>query len=72
MLKDILPPKYRKLAYVVLGVAVAVTTAGQVGFLAAGAAIPVALKVALAVEAYLGGVLGFTAAANTPSETPQN
>lgn len=72
MLKDILPAKYRRIAYLVLGVAVVVTTSGQVGFLAAGAAIPVFLQVALAVEAYLGGILGFTAAANTTPEKPQD
>jgi len=72
MLKDILTPKSRKIAYLIfaiVGVALGATVAG---FAAAAVAIPMVVKVALAVYSYLGVAFGFTAAANTPSETPQN
>lgn len=71
MLKDILPSKIRKIAYLLYAFCGLATGAIQVGFVAAAVAQPVALTVAIAVLAYLGIGLGFTAAANTPSETPQ-
>lgn len=65
MLKDILPAALRKkvyAGYAVTGVGIGAT---QVGFVAAGADQPTALTVALAIYAYLGIALGFTAASNT-------
>jgi len=70
MLKDILTPKIRKIAYYVfalVGVSLGATVAG---FTAAATAIPMALKVALAVYSYLGIAFGFTAAANVAPEKP--
>lgn len=72
MLKDILTPKIRKIAYSVYAICGLVVGAIQVGFVAAAVAQPVALTVAIAVLAYLGIGLGFTAAANVPAETPQD
>ena len=72
MLKDVLPPKVRKVAYLVFAVASLAVGASQIGFLAAGAALPVAVKVALAVLPYLGAGLGFTAASNVPTDGPES
>ena len=65
MLRDILPAHYRKVAYAVYAVVGVLLGAIQVGYGAAEAGQPVALTVALAVYAFLGGALGVTAAANT-------
>lgn len=65
MLRDILPAHYRKMTYSIYAVVGVLLGAIQVGFGAAEAGQPVALTVALAVYAFLGGALGVTAAANT-------
>lgn len=72
MLKDILTPKIRKIVYLVYAMCGTLTGAIQVGFVAAAATQPVALTVVLAVYAYLGIGLGFTAAANVPPEKPSD
>lgn len=67
-LTDVLPAEARRYvytAYAVIGVLIGAT---QVGFVAASVDQPTWLTVALAVYAYLGIALGFTAAANTPAE----
>ena len=68
MLRDILPAHYRKVAYALYAVVGVLLGAIQVGYGAAEAGQPVALTVALAVYAFLGGALGVTAAQNTPRE----
>lgn len=64
MLRDILPSHYRKIAYAIYAVVGVLLGAIQVGYGAAEAGQPVALTVALAVYAFLGGALGVTAASN--------
>lgn len=67
-MKDILPAIWRRriyAGYAATGVAIGAT---QVGFQAASADQPTALTVVLAVYAYLGIALGFTAASNTPAD----
>ena len=67
-MKDIIPASAREQVYAwfaVLGVAIGAT---QVGFAAASAGQPVWLTVALAVYAFVGGAIGFTARANTPAD----
>lgn len=66
MLTDIIPASYRKIAYAVFAVLGVIIGAVQVGYAAAEAGQPVALTVVLAVYAFVGGALGFTAAQNTP------
>ena len=65
MLKDIITPKARKPIYAVYAIVGLVLGATQVGFSAADAGQPVWLTVALAVFAFVGTALGFTAASNT-------
>jgi hypothetical protein len=65
-----IPEKYRDIFYVAFGVAGVVLGATAVGFVTAGAAIPVWLKVATAVYAFLGGPTALTARANLPSQRP--
>lgn len=65
MLRDILPAKHRKIAYAAYAVIGVILGAIQVGYGAAEAGQPVALTVALAVYAFLGGAIGITAGANT-------
>lgn len=57
--------QYVYVGYAVTGVLIGAT---QAGYLAAQAAQPVALTVALGVYAYLGIALGFTAASNVHAE----
>lgn len=67
-MREILPAAWRRRIYVgyaVTGVGIGAT---QVGFQSAGADQPTALTVVLAVYAYLGIALGFTAASNTPAD----
>lgn len=69
-LTDVVPAQYRKYlytAYAVIGVLIGAT---QVGYVAASQGQPTWLTVALAIYAYLGIALGFTAAANTTLTTP--
>ena len=63
---DFIPAHIRSGIYAVYATLGIVLGAVQVGFAAADAGQPVALTVALAVYAFLGGALGFTARANTP------
>ena len=65
MLKDIITPKARKPIYAVYAIIGLILGATQVGFSAAEAGQPVWLTVALAVFAFVGTALGFTAASNT-------
>lgn len=67
-LTDVLPATYRKIAYLIYGLVGVGIGATQVGFVAANADQPTWLTVALAVFAYIGIALGFTAAANTPPD----
>lgn len=70
MLKDILSPEKRKIVYAIFALIGLGLGATVTGFAAAGAVLPVAVKVALAVYAYLGGALGATAASNVPPQSP--
>jgi len=65
LLKDIITPKARKPIYAVYAIIGLILGATQVGFSAAEAGQPVWLTVALAVFAFVGTALGFTAASNT-------
>lgn len=67
-LTDVLPATYRKIAYLIYGLVGVGIGATQVGFVAANTDQPTWLTVALAVFAYIGIALGFTAAANTPPD----
>lgn len=60
MLKDIIPAKYRQIVYSLYAIAVVVTGALAVAGVDTGKAPD--------VLAYLGGALGFVAAANTPAK----
>lgn len=62
-----IPPNVRAALYwisFIVGIALGAT---QVGYQSAEAGFPIWLKVALSVYAFLAGVLGLTAASNTPS-----
>lgn len=72
MLTDILSPEKRKIVYAIFAVVGLILGSTVVGFAAAASALPVAVKVALAVYAYLGGAIGATAGANTPSQTHED
>ena len=65
-----IPEKYRDIFYIVFGVVGVLLGAIAVGFVTAGAAIPVWLKVASAVYGFLGGGTALTARANLPSQRP--
>lgn len=63
-------PKTRKVVYLIFGIVGVIITAAQVGYIAAVnehviAAVPWPVPVALAVYAYLGIAIGFTANSNT-------
>lgn len=62
-----IPPKVRSTLYLVSALVGLVLGATQVGYQAAEAGFPTWLKVALSVYAFVAGVLGLTASANTPS-----
>lgn len=65
-----IPPKVRGpiySGYAVVGLGLGAT---QVGYAAAQADQPVWLTVALAVFAFLGTGIGYTAASNTPADPP--
>lgn len=64
---DILTPEVRKPIYAIYAVLGLILGATQVAFSAAEAGQPVQLTVALAVYAFVGTALGFTAASNTPT-----
>lgn len=65
MLKDILPAKWRSVAYTVFAILGLGLGAVQVWFASAGTGQPEWLTPALAVFAFVGAGLGFTAKANT-------
>ena len=65
-----LPPKIRGPFYIVYGILGVGLGATQIGFAAANAGQPVWLNVSLSVFAFVGGAFGYTAASNTPVETP--
>ena len=65
-MNDLIPPAYRLRAYQVFALVGVALGAVQVGFAAAEASQPVALTVALAVYAFVGGALGMTAATYVP------
>ena len=62
-----IPPKVRNTLYLVSALVGLILGATQVGYQAAEAGFPTWLKVALSVYAFVAGVLGLTASANTPS-----
>ena len=62
---DIVPAPVRKIAYAVYASVGIIFGCIQVGISAAGGGQPVWLNVCLAIFAFLGGALGFTAASNT-------
>lgn len=66
-LTNILPPQTRATLYAAFAVTGLLLGAIQVGYAAADSGQPTALTVALAVYAFVGGALGFTAQANTPA-----
>ena len=63
-----IPEEYRRLFYGLFGLAGVLLGATAVGFVSAGVAIPVWLKVATAVYAFLGGPTALPARANLPSQ----
>lgn len=67
-MKDILPAAIRRRIYYLFAWAGICIGGVQVGFATASSHQPVALTVVLAVYAYLGTALGFTAGANTTPE----
>lgn len=67
MLTDVMPAHVRRVLYVVFAVVGLALGAAQVGYGAAEAGQPTWLTVALAVYAFVGTGLGFTASANTPT-----
>lgn len=64
-LNEILPAKVRKVLYAVYGFVGLGLGAVQVAYSSAGSGQPAWLTVTLAVFAFVGTALGFTAAANT-------
>ena len=68
MLTDIFPPETRSKIYWVFALIGLIIGAIQVGFASVDVGQPTWLTVALAVYAFLGGGIGFTAQANTPAK----
>lgn len=67
-----IPAKVRGVIYSIYAVVGLALGATQVGFSAANESQPVALTVALAVFAFLGTGIGYTAASNTPAAPSNN
>lgn len=67
MLTDIFPPEIRSKIYWVFALLGLILGATQVGFSAAELEQPSWLTVLLAVYGFVGGAIGFTAQANTPT-----
>lgn len=63
-----IPDRYRTYVYAVYATLGVVIGSIQVGYAAAEAGQPVWLTVALAVFAYVGGAIGYTAATHTPRQ----
>lgn len=70
MLKDIIPAALRAKVYGWFAVVSVAFGATQVGFAAANVDQPVWLGVGLAVFAFVGGAVGFTALKNTSETDP--
>jgi hypothetical protein len=70
-LTNILPAVWRKRAYVLYALLVLGVGATQVGYASVDHEQPTWLTAALAVLAYVGGFLGFTAASNTSEASDQ-
>ena len=66
MSTDLIPPRFRLLAYRIFALVGVGIGAVQVGYSSADVGQPVWLTVALAVYAFLGGALGMTAATYVP------
>lgn len=62
-----IPAAYRVYVYVVYGIIGLLIGSTQVGYAAAEQGQPTWLVVALAVYAYVGGAIGYTAATHTPT-----
>lgn len=71
IIKEFLPATYRKIVYAVYALAGVVIGATQVGYSAAELGQPVWLTVTLAVYAFIGGAVGFTATTHTPKSVEQ-
>ena len=69
MLREIVTGRTRKITYTAYALVGLVLGAVQVGFSAAEAGQPVWLTVALAVFAFIGTALGFTAAGNVNEDS---
>ena len=65
----VIPAAKRRIVYAVYAGIGVTLGAVQVGFAAADSAQPVALTVCLAVYAFLGGPIGYTAVSNTDTAT---
>ena len=68
MLTDILPAETRSKIYWVFALLGMLLGATQVGFSSAELGQPTWLTVLLAVYSFVGGAIGFTAEANTPTK----
>jgi hypothetical protein len=66
IIKEFLPPVWRRAVYVTYAIIGVVIGAIQVGYAAAELAQPVWLIVTLAVYAFVGGAVGLTATSHTP------
>lgn len=66
-----IPAKARAIVYTIYGVLGLAVGATQVGYAAAEAGQPVWLTVTLAVYAFIGTGIGYTAATNTPTGPPR-
>lgn len=62
-----IPAKVRGIVYTLYAIIGVAIGGMQVGYSAAEATQPTWLKVALAVYAFVGGAIGYTAASNTPA-----
>jgi protein-S-isoprenylcysteine O-methyltransferase Ste14 len=62
-----IPAKVRGIVYTIFALIGLALGGAQVGYSAAETSQPLWLKVALAVFAFVGGAIGYTAASNTPA-----
>lgn len=69
---DYIPAAYRKVVYTVLGIAGALVGALSVGFVAAGASVPVVLVGIAAALGYLSPVSNLLARKNVESESVED
>ncbi len=68
--KEFIPARVRRGVYAAASILGYLLAAAAVGFAAAGATVPTALVVALAVSGALMGPIGQLAAANVPTDLP--